>query len=367
MNYRHYQVNDFVTDPVFRSWVLQADRSAAAFWERWLAENPDRREEVSEARAFLYVLEGRPSQVGQEELDERVNATLQRLRADSPSRNGRATASLYRYLGVAAMVCVLSGLGWLMNRSLHDGQGDKGKLAGIYHAKNGHIVHYNYTAEAVTLTLEDGSTVALKPESELEYPEKFEPANRVVELKGEAFFEVTRDPDRPFRVMTRELVTQVLGTSFTVRSFEKDANASVSVRTGRVSVYSKTEGPVPDAGSSKKVTGVVLKPNQQVLFDKRESRLVKVIVDEPVRVAELPVAALVFDEMPVKNVFKALEKEYGIEIVLNEEVLSACLLTANLSGLPMYQQLDLICRIIHARYEVMDGQVVIHSEGCKPE
>lgn len=366
MNYRHYQVNDFVTDPVFRSWVLDADRAAAEFWQTWLADNPDRRDEVSEARALLYVLEGRRLEVGKEELDERVSATLQQLRGDLPTRNVRATV-LYRYLGVAAMVCVMAGLGWLVNRSVHDGSGGRERLTGNHHAKNGYIIHYNDTRAAVKIRLEDGSIVALKPQSELEYPEKFERAGRVVHLKGEAFFEITRDPDRPFRVMTPELVTQVLGTSFTVRSFEKDRNASVSVRTGRVSVYSKADGTEPGWGSPKKAVGVVLKPNQQALFDKEESRLVKVIVDEPVRVAEVPVSALVFDEMPVKNVFRTLEKEYGIEIVLDEEILSACLLTANLSGLPMYEQLDLICRIIHARYQIIDGQVVIRSEGCKPE
>jgi hypothetical protein len=112
---------------------------------------------------------------------------------------------------------------------------------------------------------------------------------------------------------------------------------------------------------------VVLKPNQRVLFDKEESRLVKVIVDAPLRVGEIPAAALVFDETPVRKVFQTLEKEYGIELFFDEEVLSDCQLTANLSGLPMYEQLDLICRIIHAKYEVADGQVIIHGEGCKAD
>ena len=207
--------------------------------------------------------------------------------------------------------------------------------------------------------------VTLAPGSELIFPEKFESESREVHLKGEAFFRISHNPDRPFLVKTRELVTKVLGTSFTVRSFERDPDASVSVRTGRVSVYSKKEE--QGAESVDKIIGMVLKPNQRALFNKQESRLVKMIVDAPVSVNEIPEASLVFDEAPVRNVFKTLEKVYGIELFFSEERLSGCQLTANLSGLPMYEQLDLICRIIHARYEVVDGQVVIHGEGCKAD
>ncbi len=63
--------------------------------------------------------------------------------------------------------------------------------------------------------------------------------NRDVYLSGEAFFEVTKNPDRPFRVFANEIVTKVLGTSFTVRSFENDTTIQVIVRTGKVTVYSQ--------------------------------------------------------------------------------------------------------------------------------
>lgn len=363
MNYRHYTATDFVTDPFFRSWILEQDSSAVAFWETWMKENPDRLEELDEARALLYVLAERELHVGSEELDGRVTDLLAHIGGHTQRTEPRMRPAFYQYWGIAASICVVAGLGWLGYRSMEAKPGSPGVAASVHENAEGHIVRFNQTTKPVMILLEDSSVVTLEPQSELTFPEKFAPERREVYLKGEAFFQISHNPERPFLVKTNELVTRVLGTSFTVRSFEKDRNASVSVKTGRVSVYSKQDEPV--AGAPEKVVGVVLKPNQRVLFDKQESRLVKVIVDVPLRVREIPASSLVFDEAPVKNVFKTLEKAYGIELFFNEELLSDCQLTANLSGLPMYEQLDLICRIIHAKYEVVDGQVIIHGEGCR--
>lgn len=365
MNYRHYTATDFVTDPLFRSWILEKDSAATVFWENWMTGNPDRREELDEARALLYVLAEKELYTGAEELDERVRDMLGQVRQHATRTPARAKPAFYRYFGIAASICLVVGLGLLGYRFMEQKPGNPGESSGMGHNAKDSIVHFNRTTKPVTILLEDSSLVTLAPESELTFPEKFAPEKREVHLKGEAFFQISHNPDRPFLVKTKELVTRVLGTSFTVRSFEKDPDASVSVKTGRVSVYSKKDE--LGARSPEKVMGVVLKPNQRVLFDKQESRLVKVIVEAPVRVTEIPAASLVFDEAPVRNVFKTLEKEYGIELFFNEERLSDCQLTANLSGLPMYEQLDLICRIIHAKYEVVDGQVIIHGEGCKAD
>jgi transmembrane sensor len=365
MDYRHYTATNFVTDPFFRSWVLDQDPEAVAFWEKWMSENAGHREELDEARAWLYVLAGRELHVGAEELDARVQDMLTQACGQVMRREARVRSVFYRYFSVAASVCLVAGLGWLGYRSMERKADHNGGIAGINYNAKGNIVRFNGTAKPVAILLEDSSIVTLAPESELTFPEEFAPEKREVYLKGEAFFQISHNPDRPFLVKTKELVTRVLGTSFTVRSFEKDPQASVSVKTGRVSVYSKKEE--QSAVSPEKVVGMVLKPNQRVLFDKEESRLVKVIVDAPLKVSEIPAASLVFDETPVGNVFKTLERAYGIELSFDEEVLSDCQLTANLSGLPMYQQLDLICRIIHATYEVADGRVIIHGRGCKAD
>lgn len=89
------------------------------------------------------------------------------------------------------------------------------------------------TGEVLTLDLADGSRVRLSPESAVEVAYT-DAVRRVRLIKGEAFFEITRDPSRPFRVAAGDTTAIVLGTAFDVR--RGDAGARVAVREGRVRV-----------------------------------------------------------------------------------------------------------------------------------
>jgi len=87
-------------------------------------------------------------------------------------------------------------------------------------------------------TLPDGSVVTVNSGSELSYSSDFE-NDRLVKLKGQAFFEVTKDPEHPFRIMSGDITTKVLGTSFDVKAYEDDRDIHVAVMTGRVEVKSE--------------------------------------------------------------------------------------------------------------------------------
>lgn len=87
------------------------------------------------------------------------------------------------------------------------------------------------------LCLSDGTRVWLNENSEIEYPVEFAKNERTVTLKGEAFFEVKRDPSRPFIITSGTIKTTVLGTSFNVNAYN-DKKPEVNVRTGKVQVES---------------------------------------------------------------------------------------------------------------------------------
>lgn len=97
------------------------------------------------------------------------------------------------------------------------------------------IVKSNPRGQKMLISLEDGSTVKLNAESSIAYSTDFR-NSREIELDGEAFFEVKKDPDHPFVVKTHGLTTRVLGTSFNVRSYQDENESSVVVETGKVSV-----------------------------------------------------------------------------------------------------------------------------------
>lgn len=101
---------------------------------------------------------------------------------------------------------------------------------------NGYCVVSTPAATTTLVTLSDGTKVMLNANSTLEYPASFDDAEvREVRLKGEAHFEVTKNPHRPFVVKAGEMQTQVLGTIFDVKAYRKDA-PKVTLMEGKVKV-----------------------------------------------------------------------------------------------------------------------------------
>lgn len=101
---------------------------------------------------------------------------------------------------------------------------------------DGYCVVSTPAATTTLVTLSDGTKVMLNANSTLEYPASFDDAEvREVRLKGEAHFEVTKNPHRPFVVKAGEMQTQVLGTIFDVKAYRKDA-PKVTLMQGKVKV-----------------------------------------------------------------------------------------------------------------------------------
>jgi len=210
------------------------------------------------------------------------------------------------------------------------------------------------------VALEDGSIVILKAKSSISFPEHFGEKRRLVYLHGEAFFEIKRNPAKPFVVSTGNLSTQVLGTSFIVKSYDDARSIEVLVKSGRVSVYEAA-----DKTSSSK-NGVILTRNQKITFDKKSKKMELAIIENPViNLTETALAAgFTFLETPVKDAFLHLEKAYGIDIVIENDAVEACKFTGDLTNLTLFEQLDLICKSLNATYERRGTTLFVRGEGC---
>ncbi len=224
----------------------------------------------------------------------------------------------------------------------------------------------NQSRKVMPVKLDDGSLVLLKTGSRISYPSVFAGSLREIYLNGEAFFDVTKNPDKPFIIYANGLVTKVLGTSFTIKAYPDDPHVIVDVKTGRVAVFARNDALRKDRISNRELTGVVLLPNQKIVFERGAGRMAKSLVENP-QLLSAPTGKhpFIFDETPVSAVLRTLEKAYGVDIVYDEDVLSKCPLTATLTDQALFEKLDIICRVIDARYEVIDGQIIMYSQGCK--
>ncbi len=232
---------------------------------------------------------------------------------------------------------------------------------------NGKVMtRFNDGDQPMVIVLEDHSRINLMPGSSLKYPETFDKNDRKVLLSGDAFFEITKNPSKPFYVYSGDVVTKVLGTSFMIRSDKKTREVRVSVRTGRVSVYQVAREGASSVTSDPETTGILLTPNQQAVYQSREGKLIKSLVESPALIApEEKASSFSFVNTPVSQIFEAIEKAYGVDLVFDEEVFKDCFLTTSLEDEDLFEKLTVISKLLNVNYKIIDTHIVISGAGCK--
>jgi transmembrane sensor len=219
----------------------------------------------------------------------------------------------------------------------------------------------NETSLVKYVMLKDSTKVSLQPNSSIRITNDFNQNDRKIILSGEAFFNVSHNPSKPFYVEAGRVVTKVLGTSFNIRAFSTDGNITVKVNTGKVSVYTEET-----TKRKKDDRPLILTANQQAVYNEEESIMAKSIVENPkILLPEQEVKRLKFEAAPMAEVMVAIERAYGVEISFSEDDFSSCKLTTTLGKDGLFNRLDILCRAIGATYTQEDGRIVITGKGCE--
>lgn len=151
-------------------------------------------------------------------------------------------------------------------------------------------------SKLVSLVLQDGSKVWLNSESSIRYPVSFSGKSRQVEITGEAYFEITRDPAHPFIVIANKITTEVLGTRFNINAYEDEKASSITLLEGKVKVGSH-----------------ILQPGQQARTkeDRNELLIRKVDIDQ---VMAWQSGMFIFEDDDLHTVMRQLSRWYDLEI-----------------------------------------------------
>lgn len=365
-DYKAYTVTEFILDDSFRRWVLKNLPTESSFWEKWVLENPSKNESVTQARAFILKMNQTHELLSENELKQAISSLSEaRNREEVFVKPLLNRISWWKQAAAAVVVLGVLGAFYTVYQS-------KISSTVVYEVRKSQlgtqlVEVINDDKVEKLVSLPDGSQVRLSPLSRLSYPKVFASSTREVYLSGEGFFEVTKNPKKPFLVYANELVTKVLGTSFWVRAFDKAEKVEVIVKTGKVSVYSTEE--LEEKATSTQLSGTILTPNQQVIFDRKDENIEKTLVSAPapiVAAAPQKITGLTFNSASVSQAFEALSQTYGIDILYEKEVVKNCEISAEFINESFYEQLDLICKAIDATYQVVNAQIVIQGRGCNP-
>jgi transmembrane sensor len=263
----YQSVENFLDDKSFRNWVLEGHDPHE--WEEWTQENPHKAGLVEEAREWLLALHISEEEVADSDVQEALEHTWDKIRAmEDSSLTAKAPFWRLHWRRVAASVllagALLAGMYQIHRGSLPQ---DQKRTSPIGTETDPLVEKHNSTDRPLLIMLTDGSSVLLQPKSTLRYPPDFDRNERKVYLSGDAFFEISKNPDQPCVVYANELVTRVVGTSFRIKAFADQKNVEVVVRTGKVNVMSRED---TDAD------GLLLLPNQGARLARQNLKFEKI-------------------------------------------------------------------------------------------
>lgn len=300
--YKLYSSTDFLNDDSFVKWLLKSDHDAEMFWDTFVEEHPEKKNEIEEAVEIYNHFKFTSEDLTLEE----VFAIWNNVKHKSVEKRF-SFLTVLKYAAVFVLVFTTGALSYYLynnatkeneftiteNKPLNFNEAQiilsDGKSVPL-NSKESEI-KYDATGEQVIIdndtirqakkeaeptinrvvipygkssqvTLSDGTQVWLNAGSQLVYPSVFKERQREVLLIGEAYFNVAHNAKVPFVVRTEHADIEVLGTSFDVLAYPDDKMFQTILVTGSVSIETKSKGLL--SGKNK----MVLEPNQMFYLDK---------------------------------------------------------------------------------------------------
>ncbi|MGC3977461.1 MAG: FecR domain-containing protein [Paludibacteraceae bacterium] len=202
--------------------------------------------------------------------------------------------------------------------------------------------------ELKTQQLPDGTKVYLNGGGRLSYKAgAFNKNNREVWLEGEAFFNVAKNPEKPFIIHSPDgMQTQVLGTSFNVKAYPGLNEQVISVRTGKVKV------------SDENGRAVQITPNRKAVFNRKNNTLTTGITDGDLA-ASWRKGNIVFDHAGRDEIAFRIQQQFGKEVVMQNNVLTGIHFIASYPPqTPLEQIVKTIAFTNGVQYEIDKNQVI---------
>jgi ferric-dicitrate binding protein FerR (iron transport regulator) len=222
----------------------------------------------------------------------------------------------------------------------------------IYYAFLGNQFTTVQTAQGETkqVNLPDGSQAWIAPLTTLAY--SFDNNERTIKLDGEAFFEVVKNPQKPFVVNTQLAVTKVLGTSFNLIAYQTQKEVKLTVATGKVSFKSIKSNQ----------ENIVLASQSAEINDLGEN---KILSNFDINETTWSQKKLVFENQPLSKVFTTVAHLYHVKIEVNNPLIHNCHFTGQFTDATLADVMDVICKTMQLSYQKNQNIVTVTGKGCK--
>lgn len=303
--YITYGPIDFALDTSFIRWVRIAENHA--FWQNWILEHPEKTDSIKTARLLVLSVSDLEILGSQSEVEKawlKVHYRIQLMDMASQAEETHLEAEPVRmrplyaqFMKVAAVILLLATFTFSMIYF-------KNELPN----PTAYQTITTQKGEKLKFTLSDSTIVHLNAASTLKYPVKFDTDSREVILIGEAFFQVKSNPSKPFHIISNNIRTKVLGTSFNIQAYPEDGNVQIAVAEGHVNVETISSDTMD-------YHSVYLTKNEMVSFDKSRQKLSVSKFNETAQTGWKD-NILYLEKADFKTVIKTLERWYDVKVIL---------------------------------------------------
>jgi ferric-dicitrate binding protein FerR (iron transport regulator) len=269
-------ISTFEENEVLHQWTEQSSENKKRLYDE---------KDIWETSAFL---------ADQKTYD--VSSELGILRKKLNSDKKRPVAIFRKIVEIAAVLLITFGLGWASQFITFSGDQQSIEVSQqeIFVPKG----------QVNQIFLADGTRIWVNSETRLSVPSVFSSTERVVKLSGEAFFEVAKDKNRPFKVEVNGEVIEVLGTTFNVRAYNNSNEIETTLESGQIRLH-----------TSNKIT--ILNTGDQCVLNKT-TNLLKVDKVDPINFSSWKNGRYEFQNKDLIEVFKVIERWYDVEITVDE-------------------------------------------------
>ncbi len=361
MEFKDFNVEELAIHSFFIQWVKNPDPETTWFWESFLKEHPEKAAEIESAKALVLSLKFKTEELPDEAISNMRHRILLSIRADKAiEKENTELKSVkleskykiqWRWAAVLALPVVAIAF-YLLVRSKRN---EAGNL--LFNTNIATENRTNPKGQKSVVLLSDGSKVWLNADSRITYSKDFNSGKtREVYLEGEAFFDVVKNPGKPFLVHTSAISIKVLGTAFNVKSYSTDKTIETTLVHGKVSIDRND--------ASKDESSLVLKPNQRAIYSKTSKALnIEQVVAE--RTTEWKNNKLVFDDTPFSEAIAQLERWYDVTIHIEQSGDLSCGLTADLENEKLEDVLKLLETSHQVTCTVLGKEVFVKGTLCK--
>lgn len=312
-----------------------SDRTGKSIVDRWYNSFDDSRGFFDENRSI-------EKSEHRDKIFRQIEETLQENKVQKAEETRKkGLPYLPSYLGIAAILLV----GILLSLIVLDWPGSHWSES----YSEAFTTITSDTGEVIDTQLPDGSTVWLSTDSRIQYSNNFNDDERIITLRGEAYFDVIHNPEKPFIVNSGDVQARVLGTSFIVKSYPNEPT-KVTLATGIVSVSA--------AGETQES---ILTENQQISYSKDSGFSDIKNVDASLEQAWKD-KELIFVRESFQDIASTFERWYDVEFIFEDESLKEEVFVYHFTEYSLDESIKILNRMADFNYEILDNRVIIDSK-----